>query len=85
MTLQDPSSPSITKSSLPSQPDSHWKFYTKVKDALVNGQRLENLTWRLMVLIACINPIQSMSLKKESKEETLPLEKELNLVFEKSF
>ncbi len=28
-----------------------WKFYTKVKDVLVNGERLENLTWRLMVTI----------------------------------
>ncbi|ORZ40218.1 hypothetical protein BCR44DRAFT_59123, partial [Catenaria anguillulae PL171] len=27
-----------------------WKLYTKAKDALPNGKRMENLTWRLMAL-----------------------------------
>jgi hypothetical protein len=27
-----------------------WKLYTKAKDALPNGTRMENLTWRLMAL-----------------------------------
>ncbi|KAI9140671.1 hypothetical protein BKA69DRAFT_1175653 [Paraphysoderma sedebokerense] len=41
--------------------DNHelWRLYTKAKDVLPNGKRMENLTWRLM----------AMSLQKEKKLE----------------
>ncbi|KAI9006236.1 hypothetical protein BC832DRAFT_592320 [Gaertneriomyces semiglobifer] len=39
-------------SSAKSSSDNHdvWKLFTKVKEALPNGARLENMTWRLMAL-----------------------------------
>ncbi|KAG1555615.1 hypothetical protein G6F49_007005 [Rhizopus delemar] len=36
-----------------------WRLYTKAKDTLPNGSRLENLTWRMM----------AMTLNKKKKEE----------------
>ncbi|KAI8357977.1 hypothetical protein B0O80DRAFT_271735 [Mortierella sp. GBAus27b] len=36
-----------------------WRLYTKAKDSLPNGQRLENLTWRMM----------AMTLHKKNKEK----------------
>lgn len=35
-----------------------WRLYTKAKDTLPNGSRLENLTWRMM----------AMTLKKKNQE-----------------
>lgn len=39
-----------------------WRMYTKAKDNLPNGSRLENLTWRMM----------AMTLKKDGDNVTLP-------------
>ncbi|KAF9307829.1 hypothetical protein BGZ91_008164 [Linnemannia elongata] len=36
-----------------------WRLYTKAKDSLPNGKRLENLTWRMM----------AMTLHKKNKEK----------------
>ncbi|KAI8093567.1 uncharacterized protein BX664DRAFT_329989, partial [Halteromyces radiatus] len=36
-----------------------WRMYTKAKDTLPNGSRLENLTWRMM----------AMTLKNKEEEE----------------
>ena len=36
-----------------------WRMYTKAKDTLPNGSRLENLTWRMM----------AMTLKSKKKDE----------------
>jgi hypothetical protein len=37
-----------------------WRMYTKAKDTLPNGSRLENLTWRMM----------AMTLKKDISDPT---------------
>ncbi|KAI8884403.1 hypothetical protein K501DRAFT_332712 [Backusella circina FSU 941] len=41
-----------------------WRLYTKAKDTLPNGSRLENLTWRMM----------AMTLKKRQEEQQKELE-----------
>lgn len=38
-----------------------WRMYTKAKDTLPNGSRLENLTWRMM----------AMSLKSKKKDDNI--------------
>ena len=43
-----------------------WRLYTKAKDTLPNGSRLENLTWRMM----------AMNLRKKQLEEQNQLEQE---------
>ncbi|KAI8338175.1 hypothetical protein BC941DRAFT_513157 [Chlamydoabsidia padenii] len=43
-----------------------WRLYTKAKDTLPNGSRLENLTWRMM----------AMTLKKKEAAEKLKLEQQ---------
>lgn len=45
-----------------------WRLYTKAKDTLPNGSRLENLTWRMM----------AMTLNKKKKEEEKKMEEETN-------
>jgi hypothetical protein len=44
-----------------------WRLYTKAKDNLPNGSRLENLTWRMM----------AMSLNKKRAAEKQPPQQEL--------
>lgn len=41
-----------------------WRLYTKVKDTLPNGTRLENLTWRMMAM--------TLNKKKMQEEESSP-------------
>ncbi|CAO3613330.1 unnamed protein product [Cunninghamella echinulata] len=41
-----------------------WRLYTKAKDTLPNGSRLENLTWRMM----------AMTLKKKEAAEKAKVE-----------
>lgn len=41
-----------------------WRLYTKAKDTLPNGSRLENLTWRMMAM--------TLNKKKEKEEESSP-------------
>ncbi|KAJ1498451.1 hypothetical protein HMI56_004979, partial [Coelomomyces lativittatus] len=59
------SSSSSSSSTLQKEEDNQelWKLYTKAKDALPNGKRLENLTWRLMAL--------SIHAKSEEEGEVL--------------
>lgn len=48
-----------------------WRMYTKAKDTLPNGSRLENLTWRMM----------AMNLnKKNATEDTTPSSPSVNNV-----
>ncbi|KAL7748820.1 Sodium- and chloride-dependent GABA transporter 1 [Sorochytrium milnesiophthora] len=45
-----PSKPKELHVSTPDENHEMWRLYTKAKDVLPNGKRLENLTWRLMSL-----------------------------------
>ncbi|KAG1441557.1 hypothetical protein G6F56_011427 [Rhizopus delemar] len=48
-----------------------WRMYTKAKDSLPNGSRMENLTWRMM----------AMTLTKEKKKEE---ESVVDTIYEKT-
>ncbi|OBZ82871.1 hypothetical protein A0J61_09078, partial [Choanephora cucurbitarum] len=42
-----------------------WRMYTKAKDSLPNGSRMENLTWRMMAMTLT---------KKKAAEEAMDLD-----------
>ncbi|KAI7872619.1 uncharacterized protein EV154DRAFT_487525 [Mucor mucedo] len=56
-----------------SQPDplatQVWRLYTKAKDTLPNGSRLENLTWRMMAMT--LNKKKEKEEKEEKEKATL--------------
>jgi hypothetical protein len=60
------SSDSSTDSKKDPLATSVWRLYTKAKDTLPNGSRLENLTWRMM----------AMTLKKKEAAEKAKLEQQ---------
>ncbi|KNE70724.1 hypothetical protein AMAG_20315 [Allomyces macrogynus ATCC 38327] len=48
-----------------------WRLYTKAKDALPNGKRMENLTWRLMAL-SVHQPNNSSKPPSRTRRASLP-------------
>ncbi|KAG2229221.1 hypothetical protein BDF21DRAFT_74123 [Thamnidium elegans] len=45
-----------------------WRMYTKAKDALPNGSRMENLTWRMMAMTLTKKKLQEEAAAKEKQD-----------------
>ncbi|GAB5591887.1 Sodium- and chloride-dependent GABA transporter 1 [Umbelopsis nana] len=67
---EDSDSPGKKKDPLATQV---WRMYTKAKDTLPNGSRLENLTWRMMAMTLNKKKAEAERLARESSASRSPV------------